>query len=116
MGGAAPPRRRFHPQRAGGGGHFAARFFQVVNAARDHAALGAIEHGGFLGDQALLVGFQAGVVKGAPAERIAGLDDFVKRLALAFAQPDGFLRAQIGAHDFQQRKTSAADLAARAAG
>ena len=56
------------------------------------------------------IGFQAGLVERAPAERIAGLDDFVKGFAFAFAQADGFLGAQIGAHDFNERLAGAADF------
>ena len=99
-----------HAQRVHVGGGFAARLLDVVNAARDRAAFGAVEQGGFLGDHALLVGLEGGEVEGAPAERLAGLDDFVKALAFAFAQADGFLGAQVRAHDFQQREASAADL------
>src|ERR1019366_608343 len=76
----------FHSQRTGGGTHFAARFFAVVNAARNDVALGAIKHGGFLGDGAFLVSLQTGIVEGAPAERVTRLDDFVKRFAFTFAQ------------------------------
>ena len=89
---------------------FAARLLDVVDAARDRPALGAVEQGGFLGDLALLVGFEGGEVEGAPAERLAGLDDFVKAFAFAFAQADGFLGAQVGAHDFEQGVAAAADL------
>ena len=95
---------------------FAARFLDVIDAARDRAAFGAIEQRGFFGDLALLVSFQRGMIERAPAERLARFDDFVKAFAFAFAQANAFLGAQVGAHDFQQGEAAAADSWAPAAG
>src|SRR5208282_3468481 len=98
------------PQRAGGVDNLAAALFGVVKAARNDAAFGAIKHGGFLRDDTLLVGFKAGMIERAPPERMAGLNDFVKRFAFAFAEAHGLLRAQVGAHDFEQGAAPAADF------
>ena len=90
---------------------FAAGLLDFVYAARDDAAFAAVEQGGFLGDEVLLVGLQAGQVESAPAERLAGLDDFVEALAFAFAHERIVsLRAEVGAHDFQQGVAAAAHL------
>ncbi len=85
----------FHFQGADGGGDFAAFFFDIIDGARDDAAFGAIEEGGFLGDDVFFEAFEAGVVEVAPAEGVAGLDDFVEALAFAFAEEDGFLGAEV---------------------
>ena len=57
---------------------FAPGFLDLVDGAGDHPFLGAIEKRGLLGDGAMLVGVQAGLVEIAPAEGMVGLDDFVK--------------------------------------
>ena len=101
---------RFHAQGGDVRRAFAAGFLDVVDAARHRPALGAVEQGGFLGDGAVLVGLERGMIESAPAERLAGFDDFVEAFAFAFAQPDGFLGAQVGAHDFQEGVTAALDL------
>ena len=100
----------FHAQAVQLAGVFAAGFFEIVNGARDRAAFRAIEHGGFFGDDALFEGLDGGEVESAPAEGLAGFDDFVKAFALAFALHDGFLGAEIGAHDFEQGIAAAADF------
>src|SRR5579883_1950666 len=49
------------------------------------------------------------MIEGAPAERMAGLDNFIETLPFAFAQANGFLGAQIRAHNFEQGMPPAAD-------
>src|SRR5207302_9544874 len=78
----------FHAERAHGGGGLATRLFQVINAAGNRAAFGAIEQGGFLADGPIFIAFQAGEIERAPAERLTGLNDLVKAFALAFTQPN----------------------------
>src|ERR1700733_10396052 len=75
----------------GNDGGFAASFLDFVNVAGDDAAFGAVEEGAFLGDGALFVGFEAGLIEVAPAEGVAGFDDFVEAFAFAFAVDDAVL-------------------------
>src|ERR1051325_5048167 len=89
-------------------------FLEGVDRARDDAAPRGVEQGGFLIDQAAVVRVNAALVKRAPAEGRAGLDDFVKAPALAFPDRDGLVYAQIGTHDLQQRPPSAAHLGRQA--
>jgi hypothetical protein len=49
-----------------------------------------------------------------PPERVAGLDDFVKALPLAFPHDDALLGAEVAAHDLEQGVASAADLRGQA--
>src|ERR1041385_7966067 len=99
-----------HAEIDDGAGGFAALFFDEVDAAGDGAAFAAIEHGGFLGDDAFPVNFEGGMIEGAPAEGVTGLDDFVETFPFALALHDGFLGAEVGAHDFDEREAAAADF------
>src|SRR4051812_9055153 len=73
------------------GGLFATLLFDIINAARDRPALAAIEQRGFFSDEALIVGVETSLVKGAPAESIIGFNDFVEGLAFAFTHRDRVL-------------------------
>ena len=70
-------------------------FLDIVNATNDGTAFGAIKQGGLLVNFPLLVGLERREVEGAPAERLAGLRDFIKALALAFSETNAFLGAEI---------------------
>ena len=91
-------------------GGFAAGLLDVVHAASDGTALGAVEQGSLLGDLALFVSLKGGEVESPPPEWLAGFSDFVKAFPFGFPEPYAFLRAQVGAHDFQQGVTAAADF------
>src|SRR5215471_8111361 len=84
--------------------------FEVINAASNRAALGAVQQGGFLGNCALFVRFERGEIERAPSERLAGLDDLIKAFAFAFTQPDAFLGSEVGPHDFQQSESATANF------
>ena len=67
----------FHAQVSDGRSGFTAGFFNVVDAARDRAALRAVEQGGFLGDQSLLIRFQTSSVEEHGSSPIGGATDFL---------------------------------------
>src|ERR1043165_9693959 len=80
-----------------------------MNAGHDGGALGAVEHRDLFSYFVLLIGLERREIKGAPSERLAGLNDFVEALSFAFAEPNRLLRAEVGTHDFEQGITAAVD-------
>src|SRR5260370_14214527 len=88
----------------------AARFLDQIDAAGDVAFLRGVELGDVFGDQVVLVGLENRLIEGHPAERRASLDDLVEIPMFAFAERDGFLRAQIVAHYFGEQLPPAADF------
>ncbi|MPN48952.1 hypothetical protein SDC9_196565 [bioreactor metagenome] len=50
------------------------------------------------------------MIEGLPAERMAGLNNFVKAFAFRFTKPNSLLRAQIRTHDLKQRMPAAFDF------
>src|SRR5690606_39190171 len=82
--------------------HFPAAFFDVVDATGGGALFTAVEQGGFLADQALVEGIKAGLVESAPAERIAGFDDFIKAPAFSLALNNAIADSEVAAHDLKE--------------
>src|SRR4051812_24187359 len=59
---------------------------------------------------AVLEGLKQTLIEAMPAERAAGLDDFLERSVLTFAVEQRLARAQARAHDLAHEQSSAADF------